>query len=365
MKEVIRNSSDFLFVHEAIQCNPNGDPDQENKPRMDYDTSTNLVTDTRLKRFIRDYLKDKGFEIFVDFVEDRNVNMEQRIEGVVKEIMQNNVIEVFETINDPDLLEFSKSLIDTVKEKSNATDSDFFAILWEVLTTTTTEEKKKLKKDKYLGQFESRMKEIKKINNHLLSYIVKNKFIDIRLFGSAFAIAGFTNPYTGPVQINWAYSFNKVELIDSNTGVTIMSDGAPTFCKDYRVHYSLLGYNGTINANGAKTTGLTQVDINVFRDAIWEAIPANPTRSKLNQYPKLYLEIVYNEGVSNGQFGDLRNYVSVTPKSGIAEKQVRKFSDLEINIDGLLELIAENKGEGKKIKEVIIRTSPDLKISQP
>jgi len=68
MTEIIKNSSDFLFIYEAIQCNPNGDPDQENKPRMDYDTKTNLVTDTRVKRFIRDYLKtiSKEESIFVD-----------------------------------------------------------------------------------------------------------------------------------------------------------------------------------------------------------------------------------------------------------------------------------------------------------
>ena len=62
---MISNNSDFLFIYEAIQCNPNGDPDQENKPRMDYDTNTNLVTDTRVKRYIRDFLKQEGQEIFV------------------------------------------------------------------------------------------------------------------------------------------------------------------------------------------------------------------------------------------------------------------------------------------------------------
>src|SRR5680860_457796 len=87
MKPSITNSSDFLFIYEAIQSNPNGDPDQENKPRMDYDTSTNLVTDTRVKRFIRDYLKDKENDIFVDLVEDRKVNMEQRVEGIIKKLI--------------------------------------------------------------------------------------------------------------------------------------------------------------------------------------------------------------------------------------------------------------------------------------
>ena len=31
MKSTITNNSDFLFLYEAIQCNPNGDPDEENK----------------------------------------------------------------------------------------------------------------------------------------------------------------------------------------------------------------------------------------------------------------------------------------------------------------------------------------------
>jgi len=183
------------------------------------------------------------------------------------------------------------------------------------------------------------------------------------MFGSAFAVAGFTKAYTGPIQINWGYSFNKVELMDSSSIVTIMNDDSSTFGKDYRVHYSLLGFNGTINAPAAKSTGLSTKDVEVFRNAIWESIPASPTRSKLNQYPKLYLEIVYNEGIANGQFGDLRNFVEINSRAGILDKQVRKFKDLEFDITALKDLIESNKGEGKKIKEVIVKTSVDLNIS--
>ena len=62
MSNIITNNSDFLFIYEAIKCNPNGDPDNENKPRMDYDTSTNLVSDIRVKRTMRDYLKTQEKE---------------------------------------------------------------------------------------------------------------------------------------------------------------------------------------------------------------------------------------------------------------------------------------------------------------
>jgi len=179
------------------------------------------------------------------------------------------------------------------------------------------------------------------------------------MFGSAFAVGGSTKAYTGPIQLNWGYSLNKVELMDSNSIVTIMNDDSSTFGKDYRVHYSLLAFNGTINKNVAKTTGLTNDDVETFRKAIWESIPAMPTRSKLNQYPKLYVEVVYNDGFANGQFGDLRNYIETQPKE-VSDKQVRRFSDLHLDLTKLKKLLQEKKEE---VKEVIIRTSPDVEFS--
>ena len=336
MTDLLKNSSDFLFIFEAIQCNPNGDPDQENKPRMDYDTNTNLVTDTRIKRFIRDYLKATSDveRVFVDMEGNSKVSVDSKLKAVVKR-----------TIDDPSELEKafmeneeSLKLYKGIIEKEKDPEK-----VWSIITD------KKFKN--------------KEVNYELLAYLVKERFIDIRMFGSAFAVGGFSKAYTGPIQMNWGYSFNEVELIDSSSIVTIMNDDSSTFGKDYRVHYSLLGFNGTINAYAAKTTGLTNDDVDLFRNAIWESIPALPTRSKLNQYPKVYLEIVYQDGVSNGQFGDLRNLVDVKPKNELSYKKVRKIGDLDLNFGKLVDLIKQNKGEGKKIKDVIIKTSPEISIS--
>ena len=41
-----------LLVIDVTMSNPNGDPDMENKPRMDYETKTNLVSKYR-KKLIR------------------------------------------------------------------------------------------------------------------------------------------------------------------------------------------------------------------------------------------------------------------------------------------------------------------------
>lgn len=329
----IKNSSDFLFIYEAIQCNPNGDPDQENKPRMDYDTKTNLVTDTRVKRFIRDYLTAINNEevVFVNMEGNNKVSVDSKLKAVVKRTMENEGELENAFSENPEALKIYKDIIGKEKDSEN---------VWKAITD---------KKFKH-----------REVNYELLAYLVKQKFIDIRMFGSAFAVGGFTKAYTGPIQLNWGYSFNKVELMDSSSIVTIMNDDSSTFGKDYRLHYSLLGFNGTINAPAAKSTGLTEEDVKIFRDAIWESIPANPTRSKLNQYPKLYVEVIYNEGVSNGQFGDLRNYVETKPGEGITDKQVRKFKELDLDLSALKNLLNGNKD---KIKDVIIRTSADFEFS--
>lgn len=315
---IIQENSDFLFIYDATLSNPNGDPDQENKPRMDYDTSTNLVTDTRVKRSIRDYLKASGNEIFVDMEGDTKVSPDSKLKAVINRMLVN------ETLVDKFFGEsvFKEAFVKIISEKKEG--EPIFKAL---------QDKKNLE-----------------LNSFILEQLVKQQFIDIRMFGSAFAIGGFSKAYTGPIQLNWGYSLHKVDLVESNTIVTTMNDDSSTFGKDYRVHYSMLAFNGTINKHVAKSTGLTVADRTLFRQMIWESISAMPTRSKLNQYAKLYVEIVYNEGYSNGHFGDLRNLVSTNPN-----EIIRKVEDVNIDLSKLLQTIKDNQGEGKAIREIIFK----------
>lgn len=315
---IIQENSDFLFIYDATLSNPNGDPDQENKPRMDYDTSTNLVTDTRVKRSIRDYLKASGSEIFVDMEGDTKVSPDSKLKAVINRMLAN------ETLVDKFFGEsvFKEAFVKIISEKKDG--EPIFKAL---------QDKKNLE-----------------LNSFILEQLVKQQFIDIRMFGSAFAIGGFSKAYTGPIQLNWGYSLHKVDLVESNTIVTTMNDDSSTFGKDYRVHYSMLAFNGTINKHVAKSTGLTVADRTLFRQMIWESISAMPTRSKLNQYAKLYVEIVYNEGYSNGHFGDLRNLVSTNPN-----EIIRKVEDVNIDLSKLLQTIKDNQGEGKAIREIIFK----------
>jgi len=77
MKETIKNRREYLFLYDVSFANPNGDPNDENKPRIDEETGRNIVTDVRLKRTIRDYLKDfEGLEIFVRQISNESGNIQ-------------------------------------------------------------------------------------------------------------------------------------------------------------------------------------------------------------------------------------------------------------------------------------------------
>src|SRR5438105_9091425 len=76
--DVISKRSEILFVYDATDVNPNGDPNDENRPRMDTETSRAKVSDVRLKRTIRDYLHDyRDMEIFCREIEKKDGTIQE------------------------------------------------------------------------------------------------------------------------------------------------------------------------------------------------------------------------------------------------------------------------------------------------
>lgn len=66
----IQNRYEFLFYIQAVNANPNGDPDMGNLPRMDPQDNHGYITDGALKRRIRNYVQlayagRDGMDIFV------------------------------------------------------------------------------------------------------------------------------------------------------------------------------------------------------------------------------------------------------------------------------------------------------------
>ncbi|MCX7813834.1 MAG: type I-B CRISPR-associated protein Cas7/Csh2 [Pseudothermotoga sp.] len=75
MAEAFKNRSEILFIYDVKWANPNGDPLDENKPRIDEETEKCIVTDVRFKRTIRNELQGWGETLWVS---GESVNPEQR-----------------------------------------------------------------------------------------------------------------------------------------------------------------------------------------------------------------------------------------------------------------------------------------------
>lgn len=267
------NNSDILFLYDAKLTNPNGDADDENRPRMDYERSLNLVSDVRLKRYIRDYLENKGYDIFVAKVEDQTLNATKRLER----------------------------LFENYDGKVS-------------LNKITPEQK-----DWMLDQL-----------------------IDVRMFGATMPIKsqegkGSSMVFTGPVQFNWGYSLNKVSLVESSTITSHFSSEESnergSMGKDYRLYYSLIAFHGLISAGRAKHTRMKEEDVSLLDEAMIRSIPLLATRSKVGQYPRLYLRVEYNS--DHFILGDLRDYIKLEEQEGL-----RSISEVVLHIDALVEKLS-------------------------
>jgi CRISPR-associated protein Csd2 len=84
---------DALLLFDAIDSNPNGDPDNAGKPRVDYDTGHGLVSDASLKRKIRDSIQLRVSERIIPpernliFIR-RGVSLNEQLEAAYKALGQ-------------------------------------------------------------------------------------------------------------------------------------------------------------------------------------------------------------------------------------------------------------------------------------
>ncbi len=100
MSEIISKRYELLFLYDVKDINPNGDPLDENKPRIDEETMENLVSDVRLKRTVRDYLHDfKNHEIFIRGTRDDKGNLKDK-EDRMKDLKITNAEELLKSCID-------------------------------------------------------------------------------------------------------------------------------------------------------------------------------------------------------------------------------------------------------------------------
>ena len=158
-------------------------------------------------------------------------------------------------------------------------------------------------------------------------------------------VKGNNKTFTGPVQFNWGYSLNKVELLESSITSHFRSNDKAkqgSIGKDYRVMFSLISFFGVVSAKRAQKTKLTSEDLHELDKAMKYAIVDQATRSKIGQYPRLYLRVEYKDDKT--YLGDFRDYINLEK-----EANLRDIKECNLIIDDLVSLLLTNKEKINKI----------------
>ena len=289
MSDTIEEKSELLFLYDSIYSVPNGDP-FTGEQRYDEETKKVLVSDVRIKRFIRDH--------FLDHEDEREVY-------------------VWNDLSEASSGSGSEARIDSLKKK------------YEDKEEVDTEDAEELMKT----------------------------CIDVKLFGGVSTKTGMTANLTGPVQFALLNpSLNKVDLrMHQNTSVFVSNvekkQGA--IATSTVVPYSLLQIHGWINPQSANHTGLTQEEVELMFEALWDSINNANTRSKSNQSSLLLLQIVYDD--PRKKLYRIGERIKIEPKDGKREEEMRGLGDVSFDFSGLREAV-----QSDLVKEVRYYTELDM-----
>ena len=293
--------SEILFLYESKYSLPNGDP-FTNEQRYDEETKQILVSDVRIKRFIRDYLYEAGHKIFVIPAKPVEGEARQSDSDTVTDVAESGAAQRFE----------------------------------------------ELKRDSPSG-----------ISNEE----VLLQCIDARLFGAVVTIkgtaqrrrgrnapaaddGGASRPITktGPVQFALLNpSLNRIDLRPhQNTSrfVSRVGKGQGAIATTSLVPYALNQIHGWIDPYSARETNLTQKDIDLMFRALWESVNSANTRSKSNQDSLLLLQIVYKE--PHKKIYGVDSLITLKPNDK-QEEQIRRFSDYTLDFSALLKAVESDR----------------------
>jgi len=227
----IQEKSEIIFLYESKYSMPNGDP-FTGEQRYDEETKKVLVSDVRIKRFIRDYLHNIGETIYVINDKDQAEGKESGSAARIKSLRKK-----FET---------------ELKEAGIKKDDGLFLLT-------------------------------KCIDVRLFGGISTEKDAAVNLTGPVqFALL---NP-----------SLNSVDLrLHQNTSVfsSDVTKSGGAIGTTSLVPYSINQIHGWINPFAAEMSKLEDKDVQKMFKALWNSINNANTRSKSNQSSLLILLLVY------------------------------------------------------------------------
>jgi len=286
------NKLEILFLYETSYNIPNGDP-FTGEQRYDEETKKILVSDVRIKRFVRSYLEEMKMPVYVS---DKTGAGKTDSKRVLQWIAENR---------NP------KRLLDIAELLKEQIDVRLFGGI-----STLGDDAKKIMVD---------------------GKPMKN---------------GHTQ-FTGPVQFALLNpSLNEVNLRMHQNTTHFTSDAEKTqgsIGTTTIVPYSLIQIHGWVNPTVAEMTGMTRRDLELMYKGLWYGTSgegSSHSRSKVGQNSVLLLEIAYSG--KNQKIYGVDRLIELNPKGDKKGEQIRNMDDYELDFSKLMETAASEKVE--KIK---------------
>jgi CRISPR-associated protein Csh2 len=297
--DTIENRSEIVFLYDAVDTNPNGNPLTEaNRPRVDDYTGEALVTDVRLKRVVRDYLDRQGYTIFIKASGEEGRDDKDDRYAVLNEEME------------PLMAEDGPNMSEEEAFLAVATDVRMFG---EAMT------------------FDSPIES---------SYTGPVQFG----FGRSMHAVNET-------------SHGKTSVVAASSDEDDRTEGGNMFT-EYRLDYALMRFQGVINEHNATDTHLDEADVALLEDGLWEGTRNETnTASKHGHEPRLLVRIEYSD--DKYHIGDLHQSFSITPDGGMDERAMRDISDAIIDASAFTTLLDEH---AEKIETARVRASRRLRV---
>ncbi len=354
---------EFLFLYDIKMGNPNGDPD-ENRPRVLPD-GTHYVTDVRLKRFVRDYLKSLDKEILVDTIEGKTTNLAGRVAHFLAASNRKKVEnpqEVVSVLLDAFIdarLFGSTFAFKGEKDKSGGELADGNA------ATDTADASEEESPESDIPEDRAAKRRTTKSSKKDSRSKLLTLTTDV---GGSNVTVQWAQPktLTGATQIQHGEVKHKAREVDIH-GTSVFGSAEEktrgTFTTYFGLRYALIAFHGVVNEHSARLSRMSDTDYDDLLEAMWNGVrSAANTRTKRGQVPHLLISVEYKPG-QEFQFGRLSDYVRLSPRNSKAEVDWSSPEDYTIDLSVLAERLSAQMSRMQRIRyclspDVVVRPRP-------
>ncbi len=267
---VVTERHDIALLFDATNCNPNGDPDTGNMPRLQPDTLRGLVTDVCLKRKVRNFFARYTTTGSLMGEADQP---EDRYHLFIKE---GSVIQTL--VEAPTLEEKAKIISRTYEvEGGMLTDED-----WKKANEKSKRKKEGGKEGQTDKKGSKKEKNLSEYRDRAYRDALCQTYFDVRYFGQVVSTEGplkgsFYGQIRGPLQITFAESLNKILQLDFSITRCAVSnekeaekkdDDNRTMGRKHTVPYGLYRCHIHFSPAFAAKTNFTYADLDNFLFAL-------------------------------------------------------------------------------------------------